>query len=62
MFKKIFEVIKKAIFSVVLLYGFNIIANPINIMIPINLITIGAVTILGFPALFAFIIINIIAF
>ena len=62
MFKKIFEVIKKVIFSVVLLYGFNIIANPINIMIPINLITIGAVTILGFPALFAFIIINIIAF
>lgn len=62
MLKKILEVIKKVIFSVVLLYGFNIIANPINIMIPINLITIGAVTILGFPALFAFIIINIIAF
>lgn len=62
MLKKILEVIKKVIFSVVLLYGFNIIANPINIMIPINLITIGAVTILGFPALFAFIIISIIAF
>lgn len=62
MLKKILEVIKKVIFSVVLLYSFNIIANPINIMIPINLITIGAVTILGFPALFAFIIINIIAF
>lgn len=62
MLKKIFELIKKIIFSVVLLYGFNIIANPINIMIPINYITIGAVTILGFPALFAFIVINIIVF
>lgn len=62
MLKKILEVIKRIIFSVVLLYGFNIIASPINIMIPINFITIGAVTILGFPALFAFIIINIIAF
>lgn len=62
MLKKILDLIKKIIFSIVLLYGFNIIASPINIMIPINLITIGAVTILGFPALFAFIIINIIAF
>lgn len=62
MLKKIIEIIKKIIFSIVLLYGFNIIASPINIMIPINLITIGAVTILGFPALFAFIIINIITF
>jgi len=62
MLKKKLEVIKRIIFSVVLLYGFNIIASPINIMIPINFITIGAVTILGFPALFAFIIINIIAF
>lgn len=62
MLKKIVDLIKKVIFSIVLLYGFNIIASPINIMIPINLITIGAVTVLGFPALFAFIIINIIAF
>ena len=62
MLKKIGEILKKIIFSIVLLYGYNMIATPINVMIPINLITIGAVTILGFPALFAFIVINIIAF
>ena len=62
MLKKIGEILKKIIFSIVLLYGYNMITTPINVMIPINLITIGAVTILGFPALFAFIVINIIAF
>lgn len=62
MLKKIGEILKKIIFSIVLLCGYNMIATPINVMIPINLITVGAVTILGFPALFAFIIINIVAF
>lgn len=62
MLKKIGEILKKIIFSIVLLCGYNMIATPINVIIPINLITVGAVTILGFPALFAFIIINIVAF
>lgn len=62
MLKKILELVKKIIFSIVLLYGYNVIAAPINVIVPINFITIGAVTILGFPALFAFIIINIMAF
>lgn len=62
MLKKIGKILRKIIFSIVLLYGYNILATPINVMIPINVITIGAVTILGFPALFAFIIINIVAF
>lgn len=62
MLKKIGDILKKIIFSIVLLCGYNMIATPINVMIPINLITVGAVTILGFPALFAFIIINIVAF
>ena len=62
MLKKIFDLCKRIIFSIVLLYGYNMIATPLNVVIPINYITIGAVTILGFPALFAFIIINIIVF
>ena len=62
MLKKILELVKKVIFSIVLLYGYNMIAAPINVIVPINLITIGAVTLLGFPALFAFIIINIVVF
>ena len=62
MLKKILDLMKKIIFSILLLYGYNVIATPINVMIPINFITIGAVTILGFPALFALIIINIVVF
>lgn len=62
MLKKILDVMKKIIFSILLLYGYNVIATPINVMIPINFITIGAVTVLGFPALFALIIINVVVF
>lgn len=62
MLKKILCLLKKIIFSIVILYGYNVIAAPINIIIPINLINIGTITLLGFPALFALIIINIIVF
>ncbi|MDD2391425.1 MAG: pro-sigmaK processing inhibitor BofA family protein [Bacilli bacterium] len=62
MLKKIFKVLKKAIFSVFLIYSYNIIAEPLGLIIPINLITIFLVTILGVPALFALIAVLIIIF
>ena len=62
MVKKIFNVIKKIVISGFLLYGYNIITAPLNIMVPINFITVSSLTILGFPALFAFILIHIILF
>lgn len=62
MIKKLFQLIKKIVISGFLLYGYNILTTPLNIMIPINLITVSAMTILGFPALFAFILIHIIVF
>jgi len=60
--KKIFKLLKKVVFSALLLYGYNVIASPLNVIVPINFINIGAMTILGIPALFALIFINIIVF
>lgn len=62
MLKKLFKLVKKVIFSSFLLYGYNILAMPLNVIIPINLITIFTITLLGFPALLGFIGIYIILF
>lgn len=55
MIKKIVKCAKKIIFSVIVLYSYNVIAMPLKIIIPINFITVGTISLLGFPALFAFI-------
>lgn len=62
MIKRIFKLISKIIISIFILYGFNLIAAPINIIIPINIITVLALTILGIPALVALILILVIVF
>ncbi len=62
MFKKIVKIVRRIIFSALLLYGYNVIAEPLSIIVPINYINIGLPTILGFPALFALIFINVIVF
>lgn len=51
--EKIISILKKIIFSFIILYSFNTVASNFNIIIPINLITLSLVTILGFPALFS---------
>ncbi len=62
MLKKIFSVVKKIVFYSFLLYGYNLITKPLNVMIPINLISVGALTIFGVPALFSFILIFILIY
>lgn len=62
MLKKLFKLVKKVIFSSFLLYGYNILATPLNVIVPINLITIFTITLLGFPALLGFIGIYVILF
>lgn len=53
MIKKIITIIRKICTSVFILYGLNLILASVNIIIPINLITIAAVSALGFPGLFS---------
>ena len=50
--KTIVRIMKKLIFSIVVLYSFNIIMNSLHIFIPINIYTIITVSLFGFPGLF----------
>lgn len=59
MFKYVLKIIKRIIISSFLLYGYNIIVQPIGLIIPINFITIGSLTILGVPSLLCLIFIFI---
>lgn len=45
------KIIKKIIFSIFIIYSFNIIAVKFNIVIPINLFTITLVSILDIPGM-----------
>lgn len=40
MLKSILKIIKKIIISIIVLYGYNLITQPFNLNIPINVITI----------------------
>lgn len=62
MLNKILKIIKKIVFSAFLIYSYNLIAAPLNLIIPINIITITLVTLLGIPALLAFIVILLVVF
>ena len=59
MLKYMFKIIKRIIISSFLLYGYNVLIQPIGLIVPINIITIGALTILGVPALLCLIFIMI---
>ena len=51
MLKKIFNIIKKIIMSVLFIYAYNKLALPLNIIIPINIITVCLVAICGIPSI-----------
>jgi len=62
MLKKIFTVLKKIIISAFILYGYNLLAMPLNITIPINIFTVLSISLLGLPALFSLIFIFILVY
>lgn len=51
MLKKILKFIRKIVFAGFILYAFNVIMAPLNLLIPINLYTIGLTTIFGIMAI-----------
>lgn len=55
MLKKIFQILKKIVFSMFLIYGYNLIAVPIGILVPLNILTVLYVAICGVPALLSLI-------
>ncbi len=62
MLKKIFKFIKRIIVSIFLLYGYNLISQSLGIIVPINIYTVLAISILGVPALFSIIFILVFVF
>ncbi|MBQ3468911.1 MAG: pro-sigmaK processing inhibitor BofA family protein [Bacilli bacterium] len=59
MINKIIDVVKRAVISGFLLYGYNLIAVNFNMIIPINIFTVLGVTFLGAPAIVALILFKV---
>ena len=57
---KIIDVIKRIVMSFFVLYGYNLIAVNFDLVIPINIATIGLITILGVPSLIALLLFKIV--
>ena len=51
MIKIIYNVLKKIIVSVLFIYAYNKLALPLNIIIPINIITVLFVSVCGIPSI-----------
>ena len=62
MLKILFKIIKRVVISSFLLYAYNLIVQPIGLIIPINFFTVGALTILGVPALLSLIFIMVLIY
>ncbi len=60
--KLIIQIIKRIILGIFVIYGYNLIAVSFNQIIPLNCFTVGAVSILGIPALFALILLRVLLF
>lgn len=62
MLKIMFKIIKRILISSFLLYGYNLFVQPIGLIIPINIITVGVLSILGVPALLCLIFIMVLIY
>lgn len=51
MLRKIFNIIKKIIMAVLFIYAYNKLALPLNIIIPMNVITVIMVAACGIPSI-----------
>ena len=47
----ILRILKKIIFSILIIYSFDLLIKSLGVFVPLNLWTISTVTILGFPGL-----------
>ena len=51
---KLFFIIKRFIFSVLIIYAFNMIVFPMGIIIPMNIFAIITTMVFGLPAIIGF--------
>lgn len=59
---KIFKLIKKLLIAAFLIYGYNVLAQPLNLIIPLNILSISYVGIFGVPGLLSLIILLMFGF
>ena len=62
MLKKIFKGIKKIVVAIALLYSFNVLISSLDILIPINYVSVGMVSVLGIPGLLSLLVVKLVAF
>lgn len=60
--KYIVAVLKRVVLGFVILYGYNMIAVNFNMVMPINVVTVGLTSLLGFPALFSLILLFVLVY
>ena len=60
--KIIVSILKKIILGFIILYGYNMIAVQFNMVMPMNVLTVLLVSFLGFPALFALVLLFVLVF
>ncbi len=60
--KKLIKGIRRVSFSILLLYGYNLIMSPLELIIPINFITVGFISLFGSSAMLGLIAILVILF
>lgn len=54
--KHIWNVVKKVIIAIFILYGINLLISSLNILIPINIVSIILVSLLGVPGILTLVI------
>lgn len=60
MLKKLFDLIKKFILAVLLIYAYNKMTLPMDLFIPMNIFTILLVTFCGIPSIFMLILYSLV--
>lgn len=60
--QKLFKILRNLILAPFIIYIYNLIAQPLNLIIPINLFTVLFVTFLGIPGLITLLVFLLIAF
>lgn len=51
MLKKLFDIVKRVVMAVLFIYAYNKLALPLNVIIPINIITVLLVSLCGIPSI-----------
>ena len=51
MLKKLFNIVKKVIMSVLFIYAYNKLTLPLDVVIPMNVITVCLVALCGIPSI-----------